>query len=92
MGALRFAGDRILDVVGGQTVQRYALSTALPPAIRTGLALRYVVANPSSYGYLDSTRPVYKCAGSSIDWTSRAGYRWTGHLVLHSPGLAQSTA
>jgi pimeloyl-ACP methyl ester carboxylesterase len=46
---------------GGQTVQRYALSTALPPAIRTGLAVRYVVANPSSYGYLDSTRPVYKC-------------------------------
>ena len=59
-------GADLISVVGhsagGQTVQRYALSTALPPAIRTGLALRYVVANPSSYGYLDSTRPVYKCA------------------------------
>lgn len=46
---------------GGQTVQRYALTSALPPEVRPGLAVRYVVANPSSYGYLDGTRPKYTC-------------------------------
>jgi len=46
---------------GGQTVQRYALATSLPPQIRDGLAVRYVVANPSSFAYLDRSRPQYTC-------------------------------
>lgn len=40
---------------GGQVVQRYAILAPPPPG---GLAVRYVVANPSSYAYFDDWRPV----------------------------------
>ena len=47
---------KLLTVVGhssgGQTVQRYSLSTVLAPENR----LRFVIANPSSFAYLDSNR------------------------------------
>lgn len=46
---------------GGQFVQRYALMTVLPTAPRAGLSVRYVIANPSSFAYLDASRPVYSC-------------------------------
>ncbi len=39
---------------GGQFTQRYAAASPSPPA---GYAIRYVVANPSSYMYLDDRRP-----------------------------------
>jgi len=43
---------------GGQVVQRYAVVTRGEPAlIERGIALRYVVANPSSYVYFDELRP-----------------------------------
>ena len=42
---------------GGQFVQRYAISQPDDPAL-AGLRLSYVVANPSSYLYLDGRRPV----------------------------------
>ncbi|MFY0479179.1 hypothetical protein [Achromobacter marplatensis] len=43
---------------GGQLVQRYAvLNNTDGPLRRDGLALRYVVANPSSYLYLTNERP-----------------------------------
>ena len=37
---------------GGQTVQRFALTTTMPPDSR----MRFVVANPSSFAYLDDKR------------------------------------
>jgi pimeloyl-ACP methyl ester carboxylesterase len=40
---------------GGQVVQRYAVLGADPPP---GLTLRYVVANPSSYAWFGSERPL----------------------------------
>lgn len=44
---------------GGQIVQRYAVAGHQIAAVeRTGIALRYVVANPSSYVYFDDYRPV----------------------------------
>jgi pimeloyl-ACP methyl ester carboxylesterase len=44
---------------GGQIVQRYAVAGhAIAAVEKTGIALRYVVANPSSYLYFDSYRPV----------------------------------
>ena len=69
---VKFLADKVLfpnlDLIsvvghsaGGQTVQRYALTTSLPPVVRPGLSVRFIVANPSSYGYLDETRPQYKC-------------------------------
>lgn len=43
---------------GGQLVQRYAVLNALDgPLRRDGIAVRYVVANPSSYLYLTRERP-----------------------------------
>ena len=44
---------------GGQVVQRYAIAGRAGPALTAaGIAVRYVVANPSSYAYFDATRPV----------------------------------
>ncbi len=43
---------------GGQVVQRYAVVTqGEAPLAERGIALRYVVANPSSYVYFDTLRP-----------------------------------
>jgi pimeloyl-ACP methyl ester carboxylesterase len=43
---------------GGQTVQRYALVTRSPPTAPIGSPkLRFVVANPSSFGYLNARCP-----------------------------------
>jgi len=43
---------------GGQVVQRYAVVTSGEPIlIERGIAIRYVVANPSSYVYFDELRP-----------------------------------
>jgi hypothetical protein len=41
---------------GGQLVQRYALGSAAAPE-GPAIPVRYVVANPSSFMYLDSRRP-----------------------------------
>ena len=47
---------------GGQFVVRYAMAStkAVPP----GIALAYVVANPSSYAYLDEVRPSARIASA----------------------------
>jgi pimeloyl-ACP methyl ester carboxylesterase len=47
---------------GGQFLSRYAAASKLDPA---GVSVRYVVSNPSSYLYLDASRPgpVAGCAG-----------------------------
>ncbi|WP_434112537.1 alpha/beta hydrolase [Paraburkholderia caffeinilytica] len=43
---------------GGQVVQRYAVvAQGEAPLVARGIALRYVVANPSSYVYFDAMRP-----------------------------------
>jgi pimeloyl-ACP methyl ester carboxylesterase len=48
---------------GGQIVQRYAVvGRQLGEVEKAGIALRYVVANPSSYVYFDNSRPVLAVA------------------------------
>ncbi|PXW17664.1 alpha/beta fold hydrolase [Paraburkholderia caballeronis] len=43
---------------GGQVAQRYAvLARGEAPLVARGIALRYVIANPSSYVYFDARRP-----------------------------------
>jgi pimeloyl-ACP methyl ester carboxylesterase len=43
---------------GGQVAQRYAVLTrGEAPLAGSGIALRYVIANPSSYVYFDTLRP-----------------------------------
>lgn len=44
---------------GGQFVQRYAaVGHGQSPLLARGIAIRYVVANPSSYLYFDARRPI----------------------------------
>ncbi|MGF6654208.1 pimeloyl-ACP methyl ester carboxylesterase [Paraburkholderia youngii] len=50
---------------GGQYVQRYAaVGRGDAPLLAHGIAIRYVVANPSSYLYFDAARPVATTAAS----------------------------
>ncbi|WP_295461913.1 alpha/beta hydrolase [uncultured Pseudomonas sp.] len=43
---------------GGQVVQRYAvLGQGEKPLAASGIRLRFVIANPSSYAYFDASRP-----------------------------------
>jgi len=61
---------------GGQFLSRYAAASKMEPA---GVAVRYVVSNPSSYLYLDAARPgpTQGCAGYN-QWKygmeNRTGY------------------
>lgn len=97
---------------GGQTVQRYALMTHLRPGalahdpslapmpgVRPEVEVRFVVANPSSYAYLNNMRWVYDYGGGG-NWTEnqlavykeslgRTGWqqRPSKRLRLASPGL-----
>jgi pimeloyl-ACP methyl ester carboxylesterase len=62
---------------GGQLAQRYAIAARSPEiAARSGVRVRFIVANPSSYLYFDATRPLPTsgCAGFN-DWR----YGFTGH-------------
>jgi len=50
---------------GGQVAQRYAIAAKGDAALlKAGIAIRYVVANPSSYAYFGSERPVAAVAAS----------------------------
>ncbi|OLF52128.1 hypothetical protein [Pseudomonas chlororaphis] len=50
---------------GAQVVQRFALLGQHHPTLEDdGIALRYVIANPSSYAYFDEQRPVKVDAGA----------------------------
>ncbi|HXW25100.1 MAG TPA: alpha/beta hydrolase [Xanthobacteraceae bacterium] len=50
---------------GGQVAQRYAIAAKGEAALtREGIAVRYVVANPSSYAYFGSERPEPAIAAS----------------------------
>lgn len=42
---------------GGQFVQRFAIGSAIEDQIREQISFEYVVSNPSSYLYLNNTRP-----------------------------------
>jgi hypothetical protein len=65
---------------GGQFVQRYAAGNRMESKLKT--PVRYVVANPSSYVYLDASRPV---AGADEECPAYNQYKYglenlTGYL------------
>lgn len=64
---------------GGQVVQRYAIAGRGEAALtREGIAVRYVVANPSSYAYFSAERPEPKIAAACPgynDWKYGMGSR-----------------
>ena len=61
---------------GGQYVSRYAMSSTLHEKL--GVPVSYVVSNPSSYAYLDETRPTTPACESYDQWPygmqARTGY------------------
>jgi pimeloyl-ACP methyl ester carboxylesterase len=72
---------------GAQIVQRYAIAGKAEAALTAlGIAVRYVVANPSSYAYFDSARPEPSIAASC------AGYNeWKYGMDARPPYLAGPT-
>jgi pimeloyl-ACP methyl ester carboxylesterase len=72
---------------GGQIVQRYAVAGhQIAAAEKSGLALRYVVANPSSYVYFDDYRPA-----PAVALVCRQFNAWKYGLRL-TPGYVGSPA
>ncbi|MBN3846569.1 MULTISPECIES: alpha/beta hydrolase [Burkholderiaceae] len=63
---------------GGQVVQRYAVLVRGDAALAgRGVALRYVIANPSSYVYFDTQRPLGTSCFARYDEAHCAGFnRW----------------
>lgn len=53
---------------GGQFVQRYQLTNRVHESL--GVPIAYVVANPSSYAYLDSLRPTQSAVPSDVSAAS----------------------
>lgn len=65
---------------GGQYVQRYAaVGRGQAPLLAHGVAMRYVVANPSSYLYFNAQRPV-AAAGGTCAHFDRWEYGLSGAL------------
>jgi pimeloyl-ACP methyl ester carboxylesterase len=74
---------------GAQVVQRYAIAGKGDAAlIQEGVAVRYVVANPSSYGYFSADRPepaiAASCSGTN-DWKYGMAGR-PDYLAAPTPG------
>ncbi|MFM0208267.1 alpha/beta hydrolase [Paraburkholderia sediminicola] len=63
---------------GGQVVQRYAVVTqGEATLVARGIALRYVVANPSSYVYFDAMRPTASGEFAAFDAAACPSFnRW----------------
>ena len=70
---------------GAQVVQRYAIAgKAADGLTAAGVAVRYVVANPSSYAYFDATRPVPPLATSCPRFDN-----WKYGMANRPPYLAE---
>jgi hypothetical protein len=63
---------------GGQVVNRYAAGTAAPQN-HAGISFRFVVANPSSYLYLDARRPAPNSMTTFRTLTSREINKCSGY-------------
>jgi pimeloyl-ACP methyl ester carboxylesterase len=69
---------------GGQVVQRYAIAAKGETALtRQGVAIRYVVANPSSYAYFSAERPEPSIAASCPGYDN-----WKYGMAARPPYLA----
>jgi hypothetical protein len=78
---------------GGQVVHRYAVVGHEIAALeKSGMQLRYVVANPSSYLYFDEQRPVPATAGCERLNTWKYGLRIAPPYVGAPPAAKLETA
>lgn len=72
---------------GGQVAQRYAIAGKGEAALsRQHIDIRYVVANPSSYAYFSSERPVPKIAAACPGYNN-----WKYGMDQRPPYLADAT-
>ncbi|WP_024516676.1 hypothetical protein [Bradyrhizobium sp. Tv2a-2] len=72
---------------GGQVVQRYAIATKGEAALKAdNIAIRYVVANPSSYAYFSAERPEPQIAASCPGYN-----KWKYGMEARPPYLASSS-
>jgi pimeloyl-ACP methyl ester carboxylesterase len=73
---------------GGQVVQRYAIATHGEAALKAqNIAIRYVVANPSSYAYFSAERPEPQIAASCPGTNN-----WKYGMEARPPYLASQSA
>jgi pimeloyl-ACP methyl ester carboxylesterase len=73
---------------GAQVVQRYAIAAKGDLVLtHAGIAVRYVVADPSSYAYFSAERPEPSIAASCPDFNS-----WKYGMAERPPYLADATA
>jgi pimeloyl-ACP methyl ester carboxylesterase len=68
---------------GAQVAQRYAILAPNPPP---GIAIRYVVANPSSYAYFDAARP------EPVDATACPRFNTWKYGMLNLPPYAATAS
>jgi pimeloyl-ACP methyl ester carboxylesterase len=73
---------------GGQVVQRYAIATKGEVALKAeNIAIRYVVANPSSYAYFNADRPEPQIAAVCPGYNT-----WKYGMGARPPYLASTSA
>jgi len=72
---------------GGQVVQRYAIAARGDAAlVQDGIAVRYVIANPSSYAYFSAERPEPAIAASCPEFN-----RWKYGMTARPSYVAATT-
>jgi pimeloyl-ACP methyl ester carboxylesterase len=64
---------------GGQAMQRYAIAGRAEQVTPSGIHLRYVIANPSSFMYFDDERPKFDGASFRFETASGDGCRNFNH-------------
>jgi hypothetical protein len=74
---------------GAQVVQRYAIAARGVQALaQAGIAVSYVVANPSSYAYFDDRRPTANGGFAPFDAAACSGFdNWKYGMRAHPPYL-----
>jgi pimeloyl-ACP methyl ester carboxylesterase len=78
---------------GAQVVQRYAVvARDEAPLAARGIALRYVVANPSSYVYFDAMRPVASGEFAAFDRAMCPSFNRWKYGLEDLPGYAGDAA
>ncbi|MFM0667417.1 alpha/beta hydrolase [Paraburkholderia sediminicola] len=78
---------------GAQVVQRYAVvARDEAPLAARGIALRYVVANPSSYVYFDALRPVASGKFAAFDRAMCPSFNRWKYGLEDLPGYADNAA
>lgn len=73
---------------GAQVLQRYAIASETPDSLeKQGIAVRFVVASPSSYAYFDALRPGADGAPATFDAARCPGFDTWKYGMEARPGF-----